>query len=68
MVDASDLKSDWYLNASAGSSPARGTNPISEMVLGFFMSKIQVQFTGREVYPERSRRKPRPEVQVSISF
>lgn len=25
LVDASDLKSDWYLNASAGSSPASGT-------------------------------------------
>ena len=25
LVDALDLKSNWYLNASAGSSPARGT-------------------------------------------
>lgn len=25
LVDASDLKSDWHYNASAGSSPARGT-------------------------------------------
>ena len=27
LVDALDLKSNWYLNASAGSSPARGTGP-----------------------------------------
>ncbi len=39
LVDALDLKSNWYLNASAGSSPARGTNPMSAMISGFFMPK-----------------------------
>ena len=42
LVDASDLKSDWYLNASAGSSPARGTlNPCKSIdydLQGFFVS------------------------------
>ena len=40
MVDALDLKSNWYLNASAGSSPARGTlNPCKSIdydLQGFF--------------------------------
>ncbi len=42
LVDALDLKSNWYLNASAGSSPARGTlNPCKSIVYdlrGFFIS------------------------------
>ncbi len=36
LVDALDLKSNWYLNASAGSSPARGTNPYLVLQVGVF--------------------------------
>ena len=33
LVDASDLKSDWHPNASAGSSPASGTLNIYQVIL-----------------------------------
>ncbi len=70
LVDALDLKSNWYLNASAGSSPARGTNPIAAMVSGFFMSEYFIQFAGREACPAKGKhehsecREARPEVQT----
>ena len=48
LVDALDLKSNWYLNASAGSSPARGTlNPCSSNnyeLQGFFVYKDKFLF------------------------
>ena len=64
LVDALDLKSNWYLNASAGSSPARGTSSClnSKQEL-FFCIVVFYGFAGREACPERSRSKPGPEVQ-----
>jgi len=44
-----DLKSNWYLNASAGSSPARGTpNPCSSInyeLQGFFVFVLKSTLT-----------------------
>ena len=40
MVDALDLKSNWYLNASAGSSPARGTSSYLVTGRSFFYDQM----------------------------
>lgn len=49
LVDALDLKSNWHLNASAGSSPASGTLPNPKLLflnnLGFFGLTLVKQST-----------------------
>jgi hypothetical protein len=40
LVDALDLKSNWYLNASAGSSPARGTSSYLVTGRSFFYDQL----------------------------
>ncbi len=55
LVDALDLKSNWYLNASAGSSPARGTSRTLCRKIsceGFFYVK---QTAGREACPAEGK-------------
>jgi len=41
-----DLKSNWYLNASAGSSPARGTSLHLFSGEGFFYAHNFCKYTG----------------------
>ena len=57
LVDASDLKSDWYLNTSAGSSPASGTLPNPKLLIlnnlgfsGLILVKHIAIFLYAEIY------------------